>query len=372
LCTQTFLLKERLREKKAKIMKIDATGLLWGLVSKDMGIDLGTANTIVYVKGEGVVLDEPSVVTVHEGSNKIMNDGDAVGLSAKNMLGKTPGKYKAVRPLKNGVIADFDITEKMIRYFIRKVHDRKFGFSPRLVISIPYGITNVEERAVRNSALRAGAREVYHIEEPMAAAIGVGLPVEEPEGCMIVDIGGGTTEVAIISLGSIVAASSVRIAGDHYDDAIVRFLKENYQIKIGPQMAETVKIQIASMKPLKQELQMEIRGQDSVSGMPRSLMITSEEIRVAVLKPANQVIDAIRETLVKAPPELSADLVNNGLVLAGGGALLEGMKELIEEGTGLPVHIADDPLRAVARGTGMYLEDLDKWSKWLSHKLDVA
>ena len=353
-------------------MKFDASGLIWGLVSRDMGIDLGTANTLVYTKGEGIVLDEPSVVTVHEGSNAILLDGDAVGLSAKNMLGKTPGKYKAIRPLKNGVIADFDITEKMIRYFIRKVHGRKFGFSPRLVIAVPYGITNVEERAVRNSALRAGAREVFHIEEPMAAAIGVGLPVEEPEGCMIVDIGGGTTEVAIISLGSIVSATSVRIAGDHYDEAIVKYLAKNYQIKIGPQMAETIKIQIASVKPLQQEMQMEIRGQDSISGMPRSMMITSEEIREAVLIPANKVIDAIRETLTKTPPELSADLVNNGLVLAGGGAMLKGMKELIEEGTGLPVHVAEDPLTAVARGTGMYLEDLDKWSKWLSHSLDVA
>jgi rod shape-determining protein MreB len=355
-----------------EILRFDPAGLFWSLLSKDMGIDLGTANTIVYAKEKGIVLNEPSVVTVHEGSNEIMLDGDAVGQTAKDMLGKTPGRYNAIRPLKDGVIADFDITEKMIRYFIRKVHGRKFMFSPRLVIAVPYGITNVEERAVRNSALRAGAREVYRIEEPMAAAIGVGLPVAEPQACMIVDIGGGTTEVAIISLGSIVAASSVRVAGDHYDKAIVNFIKEKYQIEIGPQMSETIKINIGSMTAMNPEMEMEFRGQDIASGLPRSEIITSEEVREAMLGPAEQLIGAIRETLTKAPPEISADLVDNGLILTGGGALVRGIADLIAERCGLPVKIAAEPLLAVAKGTGMYLEQLDYWAHYLDNRMDES
>ncbi|MGE4158666.1 MAG: rod shape-determining protein [Planctomycetota bacterium] len=353
-------------------MRFDPGSLVWGLVSKDMGIDLGTANTLVYIKGEGIVLNEPSVVTVREGTNEVMetDDGDAVGNRAKDMLGKTPGKYRAIRPMKNGVIADADITEKMIRYFIRKVHGRKSFFGPRLVIAVPYGITNVEERAVRNSGLRAGARAVYRIEEPMAAAIGAGLPVTEPKASMIVDIGGGTTEVAIISLGAIVTATSIRIAGDHYDESIAKFIKDKYNLNIGPQTAENIKIHLGSLMPLPQEMEMEVRGQDTVSGLPRTQMITSEEIRDAMTPPASKVVDAIRETLTKAPPELSADLVSTGVVLSGGGSLIRGISAFIAERCGIKVSVAEDPLKCVAKGTGMYLENIEKWSKHLDHGVD--
>ncbi|MFY9182520.1 MAG: rod shape-determining protein [Kiritimatiellia bacterium] len=328
---------------------------LLGYFSNDIGIDLGTANTLVYVKDRGIVLREPSVVAIQQGSNRVL----AVGEEAKRMLGRTPGNIVAIRPMKAGVIADFEVTEAMLRYFIRKAHNRKWVVRPRIIISVPSGITEVEKRAVKDSATHAGAREVYLIEEPMAAAIGVGLPVQEPAGNMIVDMGGGTTEVAIISLAGIVLSRSVRVGGDEMDEAIVQYLKRVYNLMIGERTAEEIKIQIGSAYPLNEEVSMEVKGRDLVAGLPKTLTITSEEIREALQEPVSAIIEAIRITLERCPPELSSDLVDRGLVLAGGTSQLRGMDKLIAEQTGLPVHVAEDPVSAVAEGSGVVLHELN-------------
>ena len=328
---------------------------LLGYFSNDIGIDLGTANTLVYVKDRGIVLREPSVVAIQQGSNRVL----AVGEEAKRMLGRTPGNIVAIRPMKAGVIADFEVTEAMLRYFIRKAHNRKWVVRPRIIISVPSGITEVEKRAVKDSATHAGAREVYLIEEPMAAAIGVGLPVQEPAGNMIVDMGGGTTEVAIISLAGIVLSRSVRVGGDEMDEAIVQYLKRVYNLMIGERTAEEIKITIGSAYPLGEELSMEVKGRDLVAGLPKTLTITSEEIREALQEPVAAIVEAIRITLERCPPELSSDLVDRGVVLAGGTSQLRGMDKLIAEQTGLPVHVAEDPLSAVAEGTGVVLHELN-------------
>lgn len=330
-------------------------GKLFGYFSSDIGIDLGTANTLVYVKEKGIVLREPSVVAIQAGSNRVL----AVGEEAKKMLGRTPGSIIAIRPLRSGVIADFEITEAMLRYFIRKVHDRNKMLRPRVIIAVPSGITEVEKRAVKDSATHAGAREVYLIEEPMAAAIGVGLPVQEPAGNMIVDIGGGTTEVALISLAGVVFSRSVRVGGDEMDEAIIHYMKRVYNLAIGERTAEEIKISIGSAHGWDEEVTMEVKGRDLVAGLPKTLSVTSEEIREALAEPVATIVDTIRITLERCPPELSADLVDRGLILAGGGALLHGMDKLVAEETGLPVHLADDPLSAVAEGTGVVLHELD-------------
>src|SRR6266511_17594 len=310
---------------------------LFGWLSSDIGIDLGTANTLVYVKDQGIVLREPSVVAVQAGTNRVL----AVGDEAKRMLGRTPANIVAVRPLKDGVIADFEVTEAMLRHFITKVHNRKVRVKPRVVIAVPSGITEVEKRAVRESATHAGAREVYLIEEPMAAAIG-----------------GGTTEVAIISLSGIVFSRSVRVAGDELDEAIVQYMKRAYNLMVGERTAEEIKIKIGSAYPSEKETSVEVKGRDLVAGLPKTLMITSQEVREALLEPISTIVDSVRITLERCPPELSADLVDRGLVLAGGGALLRGFDKLLSEETGLPVHVAEDPLSAVAEGTGKCLNEL--------------
>ena len=327
-----------------------------GLFSNDIGIDLGTANTLVYVRDHGIVLREPSVVAVQAGTNKVLSVGD----EAKRMLGRTPANIVAVRPLKDGVIADFEVTEAMLRHFIRKAHGRRTIFRPRprVVIAVPSGITEVEKRAVKESALRAGAREVHLIEEPMAAAIGCGLPVQEAAGNMIVDIGGGTTEVALISLAGIVFSRSVRVAGDELDEAIMQYMKRAYNLLIGERTAEEIKIKIGSAYPMETETTMEVKGRDLVAGLPKTLTITSQEVREALLEPISTIVESVRVTLERCPPELSADLVDRGLVLAGGGALLRGLDKLLSEETGLPVHVAEDPLSAVAEGTGRALQEI--------------
>ncbi|MBF0521456.1 MAG: rod shape-determining protein [Candidatus Omnitrophica bacterium] len=322
-----------------------------GLFSNDMGIDLGTATTLVFVRGEGVVLCEPSVVAIEKDTNRVL----AVGEEAKKMLGKTPGNIMAIRPMKDGVISDFEITEAMLKYFIKKVHHRRTFVSPAMVIGIPSGITAVEKRAVRDSAMRAGARSVEFIEEPKAAAIGVGLPVEEPGGNMIIDIGGGTTEFAVISLGGIVYAKSVRIAGDKMDEAIVEYLRKTYNLMIGERTAEEIKIRIGSAYPLEEELNMDVRGRDLISGLPKTVSISSVEVREALHDPIQAIVDASKTTLEQTPPELSADLIDRGIVMAGGGSLIRGLDKRIAEETGLAVHIADDPLTAVVLGTGHML-----------------
>lgn len=326
-----------------------------GLFSNDIGIDLGTANTLVYVKDRGIVLREPSVVAIQAGTKRIL----AVGDEAKRMLGRTPGNIIAIRPMKAGVIADFEITEAMLRYFIKKIHNRRKMVRPRIIIAVPSDITEVEKRAVKDSAIHAGAREVFLIEEPMAAAIGVGLPVQEPAGNMIVDIGGGTTEVALISLAGIVFSRTVRVGGDEMDECIVQYMKRVYNLMIGERTAEEIKIAMGSAYPVEEETSTEIKGRDLVAGLPKTLTITSEEIREALQEPVSSIIDAIRITLERCPPELSADLVDRGMILAGGGALLTGIDSLIAEQTGLPVHLADDPLSAVAEGTGVVLNELN-------------
>ena len=330
-------------------------GRLFGFAANDIGIDLGTANTLVYVKDHGIVLREPSVVAVKAGTNEVV----AVGDDAKRMLGRTPGNIVAIRPLKDGVIADFKVTEAMLRHFIRKVHNRRTFARPRVVIAVPSGITEVEKRAVKESAEQAGAREVYLIEEPMAAAIGVGLPVQEAAGNMIVDIGGGTTEVAIISLSGIVYSRSVRVAGDELDEAIINYMKRAYNLMIGERTAEEIKLRIGSAYPLGKETTMEVKGRDMVAGLPKTITITSQEVREAMLEPLNTIIDAVRTTLERCPPELSADLVDRGIMLAGGGALLRGLDKLLQEETALPVHVAEDPLSAVAEGAGRVLSEIE-------------
>jgi len=349
---------------------------LLGLFSVDMGIDLGTATTLVCVRAEGIVLCEPSVVAVHRGTNRVidLDNGPAVGFAAKEMLGKTPGSIQAIRPLKDGVIADFDITEAMLRYFIQKVHQRRWGYKPRVVIAIPSGITTVEKRAVRSSAERAGARQVFLVDEPMAAAIGSGLPVVEPTASMVVDVGGGTTEVAVISLADIVTSESIRVAGDEMDEAIIQHMKQNYNLLIGEQTAERIKIEIGSAYPLEQELTMEVRGRDVIAGLPRKEMIRSEEIRQALREPVDAIAAAVKSTLERTEPELAADLVDNGMVLAGGGVILRGLDKVLHEATGLPVRRAEEPMNCVALGTGLFLENLNvrRMKKYLESTEDVA
>lgn len=343
-----------------------------GVFSTDMGIDLGTCNCLVCIKGDGIVLSEPSVVAVKKGTNQVLLDGQAVGNTAKEMLGKTPGNIDAIRPMKDGVITDFDLTEAMIKYFIRKVHHRRRWIRPRVAISIPSGITAVEKQAVLLSAEKAGARKVYLVEEPIAAGIGVGLPIQEPVGSLIVDIGGGTTEVAVLSLGGIVSSKSVRIAGDELDEAIIEHLKKHYNLLVGEQTAERIKVGIGSAYPLEQELMMEVKGRDLMTSMPRKVVVTSEEVREALNHPLSLIIRAIRETLEKSPPELSADLVDQGLVLAGGGALLRGLDKRITKEIEIPVRVSDDPLTAVAKGTGVILENLDRLKDSLESAEDLA
>jgi rod shape-determining protein MreB len=327
-----------------------------GLFSKDLAIDLGTANTLVYIKGKGIVCNEPSVVVYKKDDKRIL----AVGAEAKRMLGKTPQNVVAIRPVKDGVIADFDATGEMLKYFIKKVHDRKGFIAPRIIIGVPSGITQVEQRAVRDAAQSSGAREVYLIEEPMAAAIGVGLPVSEPAGNIIVDIGGGTTDVAVISLGGIVYSKAVRVAGDKMDEAIIAYLKRKYNILIGERSAEQIKIEIGSAYKIdSQNRTMEIKGRDLLSGVPRSVIISEDEVREALKEPVSIIVETVKSTLENTPPELAADIVDRGVVLAGGGALLRGLDRLLAEETGVPVVVADDPLTAVVRGAGKMLEDLD-------------
>ncbi len=327
---------------------------LLGLFSNDLGIDLGTATTLVYVKGEGIVLCESSVVAVQKDTSNVL----AVGEEAKKMLGRTPGNIVAIRPMKDGVIADFEISESMLRYFIRKVHRRNTLIRPRIVIAIPSGITEVEKRAVKDSAEHAGAREVYLVEEPIAAAIGVGLPIQEPAGNMVIDIGGGTTEVAIMSLAGIVSSKSVRVGGDEMDEAIIAYLKKSYNLMIGERTAEEIKIRIGSAFPLEEELSMEVRGRDLIAGLPKGVTISSEEIRESLQEPLSSILEVARLTLERTPPEISGDLVDRGLILAGGGALLRGIDKLIAEEIGLPVHTAEDPITAVALGTGKILTEM--------------
>jgi len=325
-----------------------------GVFSSDIGIDLGTCNTLVYVKGQGVVLCEPSVVAIERSSHHVL----AVGEEAKRMMGRTPGNIVAIRPMRDGVIADFDITEAMLRYFIRKVHRKNGLVNPRVVIAVPSGITEVEKRAVKDSAERAGARNpVYLVEEPIAAAIGVGLPIQEPAGNMIIDVGGGTTEIAVISLSGIVFSKSIRIGGDEFDEAVTMHLKKSYNLMIGERTAEEIKVRIGSAYPLEEETTIDVKGRDILAGLPKTITITSEEIREALSEPLSTILEAIRIALERTPPELSADLIDRGLILAGGGSLLRGLDKLISEETGLPVHIADDPLTAIALGTGRYLSD---------------
>jgi len=327
---------------------------LGGFFSTDIGIDLGTANTLVYVKDKGIVRREPSVVAI----NNETREPVAVGLEATKMLRRTPMSISALRPMKEGVIADFDITEAMLRAFIGKVVNSMRFPPPRVIVAVPSGITAVESRAVRESAMRAGARDVYLLPEPMAAAIGVGLPVDEPAASMIVDIGGGTTETAIISLSGMVFAKSIRIGGDKFDVAIINYMKRAYSLNIGERMAEEIQIRIGSAAPLDEEITMEVKGSDSVAGLPKTLHITSQEIREAMMDPLSSIVEVVRAALERCPPELSADLVDRGIVLAGGGSLIRNIDKLISDATGLPVIVSEDPLSAVARGTGVVLQDL--------------
>ncbi len=324
-------------------------------LGRDLAIDLGTANTLIYVRGQGIVLDEPSVVAIN------VNDGRpvAVGLEAKRMMGRTPNHIKAIRPLKDGVIADFEVCEKMLRYFIQRVHASKWN-KPRMVICVPSGITGVEQRAVQDAAEYAGARKPVHIiEEPMAAAIGANLPVHEPSGNMVVDIGGGTTEVAVISLGGIVTAQSVRVAGDELDDAVLQYVKKEFSLAIGDRTAEEIKIQMGSAWPMEEELTADIRGRDLISGLPRTIQLTTEHVREACAEPVSAIIDAVKTTLDKTPPELAADIMEDGITITGGGALLGGLDERLAHETGMPIRVADEPLYSVVIGSGRALENID-------------
>jgi len=329
--------------------------------SRDLGIDLGTANTVVFARGEGIVLREPSVVALDKSSNKVL----ALGNEAKRMLGRTPGNIVAIRPMRDGVIADFEVTEVMLRHFIKKILNNNVFFRPRIVVGVPSGITGVERRAVLDAAMNAGAREAYLIEEPMAAAIGANLPISEPFGSMIVDIGGGTTEVAVIALGGIVIAKSIRVAGDELDEAIVNQCRKNYNLLIGERSAEEIKIAMGSVYPTDNETTMEVRGRDLVTGLPRTFTISTSEVRDALVEPVNVVVDAIRMTLEKTPPELAADIMDRGVVLAGGGGLLRGMDRYIAQETELSIFVVDDPLSSVAYGTGKVLEEIDLLKKVL-------
>ena len=324
-------------------------------LGRDMAVDLGTANTLVYVRGRGIVLNEPSVVAVNTATSAIL----AVGAEAKRMIGRTPSHIRVIRPLRDGVIADFDITEKMLRYFIQKVHHRRLMAKPRIVVCIPSGITGVEQRAVEEATYAAGARAAFVIEEPMAAAIGAGLPIHEPSGNMVVDIGGGTTEVAVISLGGIVTATSVRVGGDELDEAIIQHVKKEYSVALGERTSEAIKIAIGSAFPTADEMIAEIKGRDLISGLPKTIHVTSEEIRKALEEPVNAIIDAVRNTLDRCPPELAADVMERGIVLTGGGALLKGMDERLKHETGMPIHVAENPLSCVAIGSGKCLEEFE-------------
>jgi rod shape-determining protein MreB len=334
--------------------------LLAGFFSTDLAIDLGTANTLVFVRGQGIVMNEPSFVAIHLADHSVL----AVGHEAKAMLGRTPGNITAIRPLKHGVIADFDVTEKMLHYFITKVHRRRTLVRPRIVIGIPSGITQVEKRAVRDSAMQAGAREVYLIEQPTAAAIGAGLPIQEPGGHMIVDVGGGTTEVAVISLAGIVYSRSVRIAGDEMDEAIGQYIRKQYNLLVGERRAEEIKIKLGSAYPTGGErLTMAVKGRDLIDGIPKTIVVTDEEVRDALREPVMAIVDAVRTCLERTPPELAADIVDKGIVLTGGGALLRGLDLLLRAETNLPITIAEDPLSCVALGTGKVLDELDLLKK---------
>jgi rod shape-determining protein MreB len=324
-------------------------------LGRDMAVDLGTANTLVYVRGRGIVLNEPSVVALNTNNGAVV----AVGVEAKRMIGRTPGNIVAVRPLKDGVIADFDVTERMLRYFIQKVHRRTRMAKPRIVVAVPSGITGVEQSAVKEAGHQAGARKVYIIEEPMAAAIGAGLPVNEPTGNMVVDIGGGTTEVAVISLGGIVTSQSIRIGGDELDQAIITFGKKEHSLMLGERTAEEIKLALGSAFPAKDEPHAEIRGRDLVSGLPKTVLISASEIRQAIDEPINLIIDAVKSTLDKCPPELAGDVMDRGIALTGGGALLRGLDQRIREETGMPVNIADSPLDSVVLGTGKCVDDFE-------------
>jgi rod shape-determining protein MreB len=327
---------------------------LTGFGSRDMAVDLGTANTLVYVRGRGIVLSEPSVVAIDTRTGEV----HAVGVEAKRMLGRTPGSISAIRPLKDGVIADFDVTEQMLRHFIQKVHQHRFAH-PRVVVCVPSGVTGVERRAVEEATLSAGARQAYLIEEPMAAAIGAGLPIAEPAGNMIVDIGGGTSEVAVISLGGIVVSQSLRVGGDEMDEAIINHVKKEYKLLIGQQTAEEIKLEIGSAHPLREEIQAEVRGRDLLTGLPKTVILSSDEVRHALDEPVGQIIDAIKQTLDKTPPELAADIMDRGLMLAGGGSLLGGLDERLRQETHMPVHVAESPLTCVAVGSGRSLEEFE-------------
>ncbi|MEV6152230.1 rod shape-determining protein [Nonomuraea sp. NPDC052129] len=324
-------------------------------LGRDMAVDLGTANTLVYVRGRGIVLNEPSVVAINTATGKIV----AVGIEAKRMIGRTPGNIVAVRPLKDGVIADFDVTERMLRYFIQRVHKRRHFAKPRIIIAVPSGITGVEQRAVKEAGYQAGARKVYIVEEPMAAAIGAGLPVHEPTGNMVVDIGGGTTEVAIISMGGVVTSQSIRVGGDELDQAVITFAKKEFSIMLGERTAEEIKMAIGSACPIGEDLHAEIRGRDLVSGLPKTVVVSGEEIRRATEESVNTIVDAVKVTLDKCPPELSGDLMDRGIALTGGGALLKGMDERIKTETGMPVHLVENPLDSVALGSGKCVEEFE-------------
>lgn len=330
-------------------------GFIGGLFSNDLAMDLGTANTLVYAKGKGIVLREPSVVAVHASSGQVL----AVGMEAKKMLGRTPGNIEAIRPMRDGVIANFEITEAMIRSFIQKVHNRKALVRPRIIIAVPSGITQVEKRAVRDSAESAGAREVYLIEEPMAAAIGVGLPVQEPLGNMIVDIGGGTTEVAVISMSGVVYSKSIRVAGDEMDEAIINYVKKKYNLLIGERTAEEIKIKIGAVHPTGNNETLEGKGRDLVNGIPKTLLILEDEVREALSETINMIIDVVKLALERTPPELAADIVDKGIVLAGGGSMIKGLDDLLREETGLPITVAEDPLSAVVLGSGKVLDEIE-------------
>ncbi len=328
---------------------------LFGSLSRDMGIDLGTANTLVHVKGRGIVLREPSVVAIQRDTGEVL----AVGEEAKQMIGRTPGNIVAVRPLKDGVIADFDVTQAMLKYFIRKAMDTKSFIRPRVVVGVPSGVTEVEKRAVIDATIQAGAREAYLIEEPMAAAIGAGLPVHEPTGNMVVDIGGGTTEVAVISLGGIVTSRSIRIGGDEMDEAIVQYIKRTYNLMIGERTAEEVKINVGAAIVPEVDESMDIRGRDLVTGLPKTLTIRAREVQQALSEPVSGIIEAVKVTLEKTPPELASDIMDRGIVMTGGGSLLRGLDVLLSKETGMPVHIADEALSCVGEGTGRALESID-------------
>lgn len=339
------------------------------IFAKDLGIDLGTANTLVHLRGKGIILREPSVVAIQRDSGQVL----AVGDEAKDMIGRTPGNITAIRPMKDGVIADFDVTQSMLRHFITKaLKKRSFIFRPRVIVSVPSGVTAVEERAVREAALQAGAKEAYLIEEPMAAAIGAGLPVHEPTGNMIVDIGGGTTEVAVISLGGIVNSKSIRIAGDEMDDAIVQHLKKYYNLLIGERTAEDIKMKLGSAVWDGQRETYDVRGRDLVTGLPKTVEITAEEIQKALSEPVGAIIEAIKVCLEKTPPELAADIMDRGIVMAGGGSLLRSLDRVVAEETGMPVHIAEEPLSAVALGTGKVLENIDVLKRVLINPKKVS